>query len=327
MRPAVTIAISLAALLPAAAADASPRQDLAALRELRGSAHTFVLHLYDDFRGRADADAVPSWLASQISEYTAAGFHVELVLRYRPDDPRGDVPGYLHFVRSRVRQLGPDPLVTSLQITNEANVAGAPAAADGAYRGARLALVRGVVAAKDETRRGGFEHLRIGFNWADEGARSARSFWRSLRRQADPRFQRSVDWVGLDSYPGTWGPWSPGRTLASGARRTTLDALRRLRRHYLPLARIGHARLHVSESGYPTGPGRTIAMQASVLRSVVQAITDLRRRYRVTDYRWFDLRDADSASRSFESQYGLMRDDYRPKPAFGAYRDIIARLG
>ena len=51
------------------------------------------------------------------------------------------------------------------------------------------------------------------------------------------------------------------------------------------------------------------------------------RSHRVTGYRWFDLRDADSASPSFESRYGLMRDDYRPKPAFAAYRDLIATLG
>ena len=48
---------------------------------------------------------------------------------------------------------------------------------------------------------------------------------------------------------------------------------------------------------------------------------------RVTGYRWFDLRDADSSNPSFESQYGLMRDDYAPKPAFDAYRELIARLG
>jgi hypothetical protein len=47
----------------------------------------------------------------------------------------------------------------------------------------------------------------------------------------------------------------------------------------------------------------------------------------VTDYRWFDLRDADSASSSFEDQYGLMTDDYAPKPAFATYRSLVAKLG
>ena len=48
--------------------------------------------------------------------------------------------------------------------------------------------------------------------------------------------------------------------------------------------------------------------------------------YGVTDLRWFDLRDADSTGSSFESQYGLMRDDYSPKPAFGVYRGLVATL-
>ena len=83
----------------------------------------------------------------------------------------------------------------------------------------------------------------------------------------------------------------------------------------------------MSESGYPTGPGRTEAMQEEALRAAVQAVAKVAPAQRVTGYRWFDLRDADSSSSSFESQYGLMRDDYSPKPAFSAYRELIATLG
>ena len=83
----------------------------------------------------------------------------------------------------------------------------------------------------------------------------------------------------------------------------------------------------MTESGYPTGPGRTEAMQEEALRAAVSAVAEVAESRRVTGYRWFDLRDADSASPSFESRYGLMRDDYSPKPAFGAYRDLIATLG
>ena len=100
-----------------------------------------------------------------------------------------------------------------------------------------------------------------------------------------------------------------------------------MRKDLLPRAGLGAAELHVSESGYPTGPGRTDGMQEEALRAAVQAVAEAASKYRVTGYRWFDLRDADSASSSFESQYGLMRDDYTPKPAFGAYRALIAKLG
>jgi hypothetical protein len=103
--------------------------------------------------------------------------------------------------------------------------------------------------------------------------------------------------------------------------------MRMLRRTLLPRAGLSRASLHFSESGYPTGSGRSEAMQQTVLRAAVRAVAAARVTYGVTDYRWFDLRDADTTDTSFESHYGLMRDDYSPKPAFFTYRDLIARLG
>ena len=52
------------------------------------------------------------------------------------------------------------------------------------------------------------------------------------------------------------------------------------------------------------------------MRAAIGAVEANRSRYNITDYRWFDLRDADSASASFEDQYGLMTDDYTPKLGF-----------
>ena len=300
---------------------------LQALRTLRGGTRPFVVHLYDSYTEPADAHALPEWLASQIAAYTADGFHVELVLAYRPKGAVADVAGFAAFVRARVRQLGGNPEVTDLQVTNEANVDGAPNAADGAYPGARTALVRGVVAARDEARSRGAQHLRIGFNWAYQLGRAEREFFSSLRRIGGRRFASAVDWVGLDSYPGTWGPALGAGDLSSGVRSATLAAIRLLRGTLLPRAGLAAADLHVSESGYPTGPRRTDAMQEETLRAAVHAVAEVAATQRVTGYRWFDLRDADSGSSSFESQYGLMRDDYSPKPAFFAYRDLIATLG
>ena len=39
------------------------------------------------------------------------------------------------------------------------------------------------------------------------------------------------------------------------------------------------------------------------------------------------LRDADSNNPNLFYQFGLMRDDYTPKPAFETYRQLIAELG
>jgi hypothetical protein len=298
-----------------------------ALRVLRGGARPFVLHLYESYTRPSDAAAVPPWLASQIGDYTADDFHVELVLAYRPADRSGDVAGFTDFVRARVRQLASNPGVAILQVTNEANVVGAPDAADGAYPGARDALVRGVIAAKDEARRLGRGGLRIGFNWAYQRGAAEAAFFSALRVAGGSAFADAVDWVGVDAYPGTWGPALVAGDPASAVRSATLDAMRTLRRKLLPRAGLSRARLHFSESGYPTGAGRSEAMQQTVLRAAVRAVAAARATYGVTDYRWFDLRDADTADTSFESHYGLTRDDYSPKPAFFTYRDLIARLG
>jgi hypothetical protein len=300
-----------------------PAARLEALDRLRGD-RPFVLHLYDAYTQPADAEAVPGWLAAEIASYTAAGFRVELVLRYRPTAAGGDVGGFVDFVRSRVRQLAGRG-VTSLQVTNEVNVAGAPDAADGAYAGAADALVHGVIAAKDEARRAG--RLKVGFNWAYQRGRAETALFSHLGAAGGRRFTRAVDWVGVDAYPGTWGPKLAPGDLAAGVRAATIDAMRTLRRSLLPRAGLSRAALHFSESGYPTGPQRTEAMQQTVLRTVVGAIADSRSRYGVTDYCWFDLRDADSAGPSFESRYGITRDDYSPKAAFATYRDLIAQLG
>jgi hypothetical protein len=264
---------------------------------------------------------VPAWLATEISGYAAAGFQVELVLRYRPAAAGGDVDGFADFVRARVRQLAGHG-VTSLQVTNEVNVTGAPDAADGAYPGAADALVRGVIAASAEAGR-----MKIGFNWAYQHGSAETALFSHLKAVGGRRFARAVDWVGVDAYPGTWGPKLAPGGLGAGVRAATIDAMRTLRRSLLPRAGLSRVALHFSESGYPTGPQRTEAMQQTVMRAAIHAIADSRSRYGVTDYRWFDLRDADSAGPSFESRYGITRDDYSPKAAFATYRDLIARLG
>ncbi len=49
--------------------------------------------------------------------------------------------------------------------------------------------------------------------------------------------------------------------------------------------------------------------------------------YNLTELNWFGLRDNNSAGPNFQSFFGLLRDDYSRKPAFGAYRKLVRRLG
>jgi hypothetical protein len=303
-----------------------PAKRLAALEALRAPGRPFVLHLYAGYTGLAGW-SVADQLGKQISQYTAAGFQVEPVLTYRPADggSQSDVAGFVSFTRAAVRAFGANPGFVSLQVTNEANLGGAPNASDGYYAGAKDALIQGVIAAKAETRADGFNQVKVGFNWAYATDSAETSFWKYLAK-GGRAFTNSLDWVGLDAYPGTWGP-AIGGDLAGGTVAALDNAMASLRQRYMPLAGIpASVALHVSESGYPTGPGRTQAAQVTAMRSAIGAVNAARTTYNVTDYRWFDLRDNDSASTSFEDQYGLMSDDYTPKAAFATFHDLVAAL-
>lgn len=306
----------------------NPALRQAAIDRLRKPNAGFTVHLYDAYTGPGDVAKTPAWLAEQIASYGAAGVRVELVLRYRPKRAQGDVPGFTRFVRSRVRELGPNPALTALQITNEANVPGAPDAADGAYRGALDALVRGVIAAKRESSARGYGQVGIGFNWADEVGPRGSAFFSALRKAGGEQFRSSVDWVGVDAYPGTWGPALPSGDLESAVAAATKATLSRLRGTLLPAAGLASVPIVFAENGYPTDHGtRTQADQARMMTAAIESIVATRRQYGVVGYRWFDLRDADSSVGHFESQYGLMRDDYSPKAAFGVYQRLVAAHG
>jgi hypothetical protein len=304
----------------------NPALRTAALEQLRSPGHPFVLHLYASYTG-ANGWSAAQQVGQELVEYGHAGFQTELVVCYRPADggSPADVDGFVEFVRDAVRSLGHTPGFVLLQVTNEANQGGSANTSDGYYTGAPDALVDGVIAAKSEIRRDGFAPLKVGFNWAYATDEGQRGFWRYLRRRGGRRFVDDLDWVGLDAYPGTWGPALGGRGLAAETTSFLDVALRAVRVTYMPLAGIPHnVPLRVSETGYPTGPGRTEAMQVTVMKAAVGAVYHARATYNITGFRWFDLRDADSSSSSFESQYGLMRDDYSPKLAFGAYRALVA---
>jgi hypothetical protein len=309
----------------------NPTLRLAALEQLRPAGRPFVLHLYVGYTGPGGYSAEQQ-IGQQVAAYGRAGFQTEVALCYRPADggSEADVAGFVAFVRAAVRALAREPGFVSAQVTNEANVGSSPNTSDGYYKDAEDALIRGVIAAHDVVRDDHFSRVQVGFNWAYSADQHEDAFWSYLRRVGGRRFAAALDWVGLDAYPFTWNsPAAPASAseLAAGTKSFMDGALRRLRSSYLPLADIPRSvPLRVTENGYPTGPGRTEAMQVTIMRAAIDAVYQARGTYNVTGYRWFDLRDADSSSSSFESQYGLVHDDYSPKPAFAVYRELVAEF-
>ena len=295
---------------------------LTALDRLRPSGGPFTLHIYRSYTGTSSDAKEETEQRRLVDLYTSRGYGVEIVIRYRRDN---DPAGFASFVRATVDRFGDNPLVRGFQVTNEVNFGASGDSSDGAYAGARDALIQGVIAAKRRARLRGYSQIRIGFNWfyrTDPGSEDG--FWRYLGTHGGPEFVRSLDWVGLDVYPGTFFP--PVAPAASSGD-FVVNALSQMRQCFLREANIPKTvPIHIEENGYPTGPGRSYDAQRTALESMVGAANAYRANYNVTDYRWFDLRDADSGSPNFQHQYGLLRDDYTPKPAFESYRSLVSKL-
>jgi hypothetical protein len=298
---------------------------MAALDQLRARGRRLVLHVYYGHAGPVPWQRYRALLLSELGFLERCGFDVELVLRFVPFvDPR-DVRSFVAFVRRIVGTFGSNRRLVSVQITNEADRGGS-ASSDGYFnRGhaALDALIQGVIAAKATAMRRHFDQLQVGFNYAT----TKRAFWRFLGRRGGPRFRRSLDWIGIDTYPGTLTPL-PARTLRGGIADAISRSLHAARHTFLPLAGIpDRVALLVSEDGYATGGGHTGAMQIAALETSVRTVASLSRADHVTEYHWFDLRDASSSTTSTSGQFGLPRHDDRPKPAFASYRRLIRLFG
>ena len=300
-------------------------QTLAALDELRPYGAPFTVRL-NRFFWSLGQEGIRRF-EKLANRYTRHGYLVELQLRYHPrPDQEGDIRRWARFVRKVVRRFGPNRGVTALQVTNEVNFYEiVPDASDSAYAGARDALIRGVKVAHRLTAKLGYEHLAIGFNWAyrTDPNREA-NFWGYLRDAGGRKFVRALDWVGLDAYPGTV---FPPVEVGDGYRDGMVNAMSVLRECYLPVAGIPPSvPIKVEENGYPTGPGRPESEQVVAMEQMVRAVHDFRGTYNVSDYRWFDLRDHATSSANFQHHYGILEDDYTPKPGFATYRDLVAEL-
>ncbi len=257
----------------------------------------------------------PTSTPTEAARYATDGRSLDLVAQYQ--SPRGDVAGYVGFVRELVAEYG--AVTATLQITEEPNVTGNPVL-DGDYPRVSEAIIAGVTAAKQEARRLGQHHLRVGFNTTPLFGPSA-SFVTDLAAQGGHSFIDHLDYVGLDFFPDVFRP-----VAASDLAAATEGLLRYHRDAILTPAGLGDVSMHITEHGWPTGPDRSPDRQAEVIETVISIVAAVARPLQLSGYTHFSLRDADSAQPGLFHQFGLTRDDYTPKPALDTYRRLINQL-
>jgi hypothetical protein len=285
-----------------------------ALERLRGTGPPLLTRAYVAWAGRQTTATV----LEQIATILSTGLPWDLVLAYR--DRAGDLDSWCDFVTRVVRDFGRD--VSAVQVTGEANLTVIPDAGDGAYPRVIGALARGIVTAA-RVKQDVPASADIGFAVVPERDPAAGTFWPALAAAGGPEFAAGLDYVGLDMYPDVFGGPVPLADLDA----TVETTLRTLRHVALPLAGIGATTpIRICETGWPTGPGRSERRQAEVLDTVLRSVHRHRRELGITHWELFTLRDADSSQPDPFHQFGVLRDDYTPKPAFDQLRRTLAEL-
>jgi hypothetical protein len=294
----------------------------AALSELQDDRERLLVRGYIPYADSPSARPVTRPTPEDVEQYARDGRRLNLVLQFQSGS--GDVDAYGEFVRQQVRRHG--RIADSIQVTEEPNFADGPPVIDGTFPNVREALVKGVLAAKDEARRLGYDHLKVGFN-AVPSFDPDNEFWRSIGELGKRPFVEALDFVGLDFFPDVFRPVAPDGQ-PGDLRQMVVVILRAIRESWMPAAGIpASVPIQVAENGWPTGPDRTPERQAAALETIIRTVHDYRGNYHISHYQLFDLRDADSANPNIFYQFGILRDDYTPKPAFEVYRRLIAEIG
>jgi hypothetical protein len=230
---------------------------------------------------------------------------IDLVACYRAATPNST--GYAEFVRQAVRDVAAWG-GGKVQVGEELNV---PAPLDGGFPGCFAAAAAGVAAGLDERNRLGAS-VEIGVNCAGV---ADPTFWARLVGALGSDSAGRLDYIGLDMFPDVFRP-IPEAKVAGGAQ----FLIRTLRSVTRDTGIPERTPIHITETGWPTGADRDESRQARVLRTVAEAISETGE---VSVYEFFSLRDGITDG-SWRNGFGLLRDDYTPKPAYDAVRQLIA---
>ena len=291
-----------------------PEEIIRVLDLLQGEKQ-LLMRTYLGFTG-SDQDNQVAGASSlpDLARYGSRGRKLDLVLSNW--DRRGDLPAWIAFIENTIERYG--EYLGCLQICEEPNLYEYPG--DGRFGYAVDNVLTGVICARQKMKQLGLS-ANVGFN-AVPGSDPNDGFWREMTRRMNSSFVNCLDYVGLNFYPDTTTP------LTGEMSREVRNVLTDFRENTLQQAGIpGSVPIHICENGWPTGPCRYYTRQADLIEQMVRAVHELHGKLNITHYELFSLRDADTANPEPNHQFGILRDDYSPKPAFGTYRQLIAELG
>ena len=281
---------------------------------LQGDKH-FLVRTYLGFTGSdEDAELLDMPSMPDLARYTWRGRKLDLVLSNW--DRSGNMSTWTDFIENVIARYG--PYIGCLQICEEPNLYEYPG--DGRFGSAVENILTGVKVARHFLKQRALTP-NVGFN-AVPCSDPNDGFWREMAQRIDSSFINCLDYVGLNFYPDVAVP------LVGEMPAEVSKVLTHFREETLQAASIpGSVPIHICENGWPTGPARYYTRQAELIEQMVRTVYELRGRLNITHYELFSLRDADTANPDPNHQFGLLRDDYSPKPAFAVYRQLVQELG
>lgn len=305
-----------------------PQQILNAVKTLQGAKSSFLVRSYLHYIGYGKtANHTPV----NPEQYAIDGRKLDLTLCFQTN--KEDLTGWKDIIKKIIKKYG--SYLDSLQITEEANVQ--VPYLDGNFKNVRQALVQGVITAKKEILKQNLD-VKVGFN-STPIFNPADTFWKEIKELASEFFYDSIDYVGFDFFPDVFQPIK-----FSNLENVVTFVLKKFRGQDLAGAGIPfNVPIRITENGWSTGPNRPYEQQAKTIEVVIKTIYALKDELNITGYEYHQLRDADSsefegdannnseyndaATLLRQHQFGLMKDDYTPKPAFEIYRKLIEELG
>lgn len=285
-----------------------------ALDRLQNDRH-LIVRTYLRFTG-TDADVFLQDLPSvaELARYTWNGRKLDLVLSNW--DRTGNMARWSGFIEHAVERYG--AYVQNLQICEEPNVFEYPG--DGRFGHSVNAVLGGVKTARAALRKRGL-NCAVGFNSVPTCATND-GFWPEFSQRVDQAFLNALDYVGLNLYVDVAEP------LVGKVEDAVEKVLAEFRNETLAKAGIpATIPIHICETGWPTGPQRFYTRQADILQSIVNKVYEMRGELNINQFELYSLRDADTANPDGSHQFGILRDDYSPKPAFETYRQLIQQYG
>lgn len=297
-------AANLVDLTPLATPPEDVKRTSAALDRLQGKAVQFYIRCYRHYRGSGAPEPGVAAAPADPGNYAGPGRLIDLTACYRAADP--DPVGYAEFVRQAVRDVASWG-GGKVQVGEELNV---PYPQDGGFPGCFEAVSAGVAAGLEERDQLG-ANVGIGVNGAGV---ADPAFWTKMVDALGADSTARLDFIGLDMFPDVFRPL-PENKVGAGAQ-FLVHTLREVTRD----AGISEETpIHVTETGWPTGLTRDETKQARILQAVAEAVAATGE---VSVYELFSLRDGISDG-NWQNGFGLLRDDYTPKPAYDTVRRLI----